>query len=101
MQVIEAPAKSEAIDVQEGAMPIDIAENPCPNCGDQSYSWGILNSNGGVWFRQDDRLSALLWGEGLRARLCNTCGNIQVFLRDAVEEAVHKADRKTKRKRKG
>jgi len=73
------------------------AENPCPNCGAESYSWGILNSNGGVWYKQDDAMS--LWGKGLRARLCNVCGNVQIFLRDAVEDAVYRHDLHEKRKR--
>ncbi len=80
-------------------MSIDTAENPCPNCGTRSFRWGILEASGGVRFKEDNRLT-LFSGEALRARLCNTCGNIQVFLRAEVEDAVIQSDVRAKQKRK-
>ncbi len=62
-----------------------LTENPCPNCGGQSYQWGVLNSEGGVWFKDDGSFNPLGWGTSLKARLCNQCGNVQIFTREVAE----------------
>jgi predicted RNA-binding Zn-ribbon protein involved in translation (DUF1610 family) len=60
-------------------------ENPCPNCGAQSYRWGVLDSGSGVWFKEDGRSYLFRSGKSLKARLCNQCGNVQIFTREAAE----------------
>jgi predicted RNA-binding Zn-ribbon protein involved in translation (DUF1610 family) len=65
------------------------AENPCPNCGGQHYSWGRLYT------------LALVKGFSLlAARVCDNCGNVQIFLRPAVQNAIDLSKRE-KRKRQG
>lgn len=72
------------------------AANPCPICGSQTYEWGTLRSDGGVWYRTNGSLA--LTGEGLLARLCKDCGNVQIFLKDAIPRQPIFAKAREKRK---
>ncbi len=53
---------------------------PCPICGSTNYRWGLPSSTGGVYFCESD-FAPLGNNEGLRARACNSCGNVQLFLK--------------------
>lgn len=58
------------------------ADQPCPMCGGESYSWGSLRAHGGFNFVSDGTsLLVKLFGGGteLPARRCNECGNVQIF----------------------
>jgi hypothetical protein len=60
----------------------DSPENPCPICGDAAFTWGITvgdRPGGRVYFRPE----GAGWGGGIQmiGRACNTCGNVQLFLR--------------------
>jgi hypothetical protein len=63
-------------------IPVDTA---CTICGDTSYSWGQLKEQSQVEFIRDDASfleTFTAWGgEEVRARLCESCGNIQLFKR--------------------
>ena len=54
---------------------------PCPICSESSYTWGYPSSEGGLWFKADDSFP-MGWGEGLAARKCDNCGNIQLFSKE-------------------
>src|SRR4051812_9359170 len=63
--------------------------NPCIICGSSSFIWGKPVAGGGVWFDPNPgswHMSNVLMGfhgkDGFIARACNTCGNVQFFLRD-------------------
>ena len=62
------------------------AEQPCGVCAAQSYEWGQLTSNGGVWYapEADSVSGGIFGGKRLAVRLCLECGNVQIFLRDAI-----------------
>lgn len=58
---------------------------PCPYCGGTTFVWGnpIGHSNP-VVFIQDGLSWRDLWRQGkdtqMRARVCETCGGVQLFL---------------------
>ena len=67
-----------------------IQEAPCPICGGESYAWGFLQDDDKVKFK---RLNApwleratVFGGSPVRARLCERCGNIQMFSEDVSDE---------------
>lgn len=51
--------------------------DPCPLCEETDFTWGsIITGNrfrfaASGWFFE--------WGQGIDARRCNTCGNVQFF----------------------
>lgn len=60
----------------------------CFYCGGDTFSWGELREQGPVGWKDGtgswlDR--AFTPRETIRARLCNTCGNIQLFAEAAAE----------------
>jgi len=62
------------------------AGSPCHICGGNAYSWGSLKDSGqlfAITFVEDGNsltnAAFLTIGEEARARLCNGCGNIQLF----------------------
>jgi hypothetical protein len=69
-----------------------LAENPCPNCGETDFTWGNLVGAGFV---------KSIWAivpDGLAARLCDRCGNIQLFLKREIQDVIDRSKRE-KRKR--
>ncbi len=58
----------------------DPDDNPCPICGESYFRWGTPTSNGGVYFSTSGH-GFLGKNEGLRARVCDICGNVQLFLK--------------------
>ena len=62
---------------------------PCPVCGGSAYSWGTLLGQAHVVFRRDDApLSERILGLGssVKTRLCETCGNLQAFVSEFLEQ---------------
>jgi uncharacterized OB-fold protein len=57
-------------------------EQPCPNCGSRSYTWGTFTA-GGLSFMPDNAWIWEYWRKlfqcKLPARRCDDCGNIQLF----------------------
>jgi ribosomal protein S27AE len=51
---------------------------PCPACGGTTYAWGILYANG-IIFQPGNPTMLVTNGARLLTRLCNDCGNLQVF----------------------
>jgi hypothetical protein len=51
---------------------------PCPVCGGATYAWGILYANG-IIFQTGNPTMLVTNGARLLTRLCNDCGNLQVF----------------------
>lgn len=54
---------------------------PCPICGETRYEWGTPGSEGGVYFVPDGSIYGFGGGEGLAARKCLSCGNMQLFIK--------------------
>jgi hypothetical protein len=58
-------------------------ESNCPICGERSYSWGIVQAQEYLKYKSDDAGFLEKWtglgGESVRARKCNSCGNLQLF----------------------
>ena len=57
--------------------------NPCFLCGKMNYTWGILQGRSRLMFGADsENWSARLFAprEIVRARHCDTCGNLQLFV---------------------
>ena len=71
------------------------AENPCPNCGYAGFTWGILL---GASFAKSEGLLDNLAHESLASRVCDNCGNVQIFLKYAVQDAIEPSKHE-KRKR--
>ena len=67
-----------------------IQETPCPICGGQSYIWGNTQGYYALKFKPDDASfwakMTVLGGSDVRSRMCNKCGNIQLFARDFGSE---------------
>jgi hypothetical protein len=55
-------------------------EGQCPICGGTSYTWGRTSRNDSGWlgFKSDDH-PWLMPGREVRARECQSCGNVQLF----------------------
>jgi hypothetical protein len=61
---------------------------PCPICQGMTFKWGRINTSGASVFISNDShgLSKILGvGEMLEARMCEGCGNVQLFRIDRVE----------------
>ena len=54
---------------------------PCPICGEKAYEWGTPGSQGGVYFLPQGAMYGFGGGEGLIARKCLSCGNVQFFIK--------------------
>ncbi|WP_435016451.1 hypothetical protein TA3x_004017 [Tundrisphaera sp. TA3] len=56
-------------------------EMPCHLCGDRDYAWGDIYANGINFIPEDDPWwsKILRHGRKLRARRCESCGNVQLF----------------------
>lgn len=55
-------------------------ENPCPICGAQSFVWGRPVAR---WYLNFQPLRNA-YATGMAARRCENCGNVQLFLEDAL-----------------
>ncbi len=63
--------------------PPAMAHHPCPICGECDYTPGTLNPHAPVVFKVEaNSLWEVLFTRGLpiTARVCNGCGNIQMFV---------------------
>jgi ribosomal protein S27E len=58
---------------------------PCVMCGEQEYVWGHPGSQGGVYFVPEGTSFGFGQGQGLVARKCMRCGNVQLFIRYGTE----------------
>jgi hypothetical protein len=58
-------------------------EAACPICGGTSYEWGKPGSDGGLYYLPQGAIYGFGMGEPLAARKCLSCGNLQIFIRDA------------------
>jgi hypothetical protein len=60
-------------------------ETPCPICGGTHYNWGKVHDSPVFRFRSPDGSrwdrKTVYGGEYVKARVCMTCGNIQVFVK--------------------
>ena len=66
---------------------------PCPICGGLAYSWGNVVANG-LTFKsiKASWLSKMVSaGWDLPARICDACGNIQVFSSSTPIPQIHSA----------
>lgn len=54
---------------------------PCPACGGQTFSWGDIDAHHLSFHREEEGFLARAFGlsHSLPARLCESCGNIQIF----------------------
>lgn len=58
------------------------ARNPCPLCGSNRFTWGVISSYGPMQFQSDDAgwlTKVFAGGQKVRARRCDSCRNIQLF----------------------
>ena len=52
----------------------------CPLCDSNRFTWGVTCTLHPLVFKPDEaRRLAKLGGQTLKARRCNSCGNIQLF----------------------
>lgn len=54
-------------------------EKPCPICSGSHYEWGTPGSSNGVYYVPPGGIFGFGGGEGLWARKCLSCGNVQLF----------------------
>ncbi len=66
-------------------------ETPCPICGAASYSWGDVQGHYPLIYKdQTDSMLKKIFsysGHSIKTRLCQTCGNLQLFLGEMLPEA--------------
>jgi hypothetical protein len=60
------------------------AQSPCNVCGSNSFGWGGIPS----YYTTNPYAIINTGGRKMSARLCLTCGAIQLFLLDAVKETL-------------
>lgn len=53
---------------------------PCPVCGEADFEWGYPRSEGHLYFNVVEFMGGK--NERLQARVCRSCGNVLLFLRD-------------------
>jgi len=55
-------------------------EPACSICGGDAYTWGWVQGHYPLGFREDNGgMSNLFFGKEIKARVCTTCGNTQLF----------------------
>ncbi len=57
----------------------DPQAKPCPICSDSNYEWGTPGSSNGLYYVPPGGIFGFGGGEGLWARKCLSCGNVQLF----------------------
>ena len=62
-----------------------LQKTPCHICGETKYEWGRPGSTGGVYFLPQGTMFGFCSGEGLFARKCLSCGNMQLFIKELYE----------------
>ncbi len=75
--------------------PVDANALPCPACGGYDYTWGTMHDQNQFFFwAQNEEAHQQLWlfGQDVRARLCNRCGNLQWFLQNLQAPPATKAE---------
>ena len=59
---------------------------PCIHCNGTTFVWGRLQGEYPLWFYPEDVALHHLMSRGgpeqTRARVCSTCGNVQLFLKE-------------------
>ena len=59
------------------------ARNSCPLCGSDRFTWGVAKGHYPLKFKSDDAGSlaknTVFGGQEIKARRCDSCGNIQLF----------------------
>jgi hypothetical protein len=59
------------------------ARNSCPMCGSDRFTWGMATGQYPMKFNTDDAswlAKAFFGGQKVKARRCDSCGNIQLFV---------------------
>lgn len=68
-------------------------ETPCPICGQSAFMWGSLQGNYPLTYKGPDATLVekvlLVGGHSVSTRLCDKCGNLQLFVRDFLEQPPH------------
>jgi hypothetical protein len=81
-QEIRPMSKAEEIDdlASEGEVGTK-PERPCHLCGGRDYTWGHMFAQGINFIPEDSHwlTKAFRAGMKLRARRCESCGNVQMF----------------------
>jgi hypothetical protein len=59
--------------------------NPCPLCGSDRFTWGVAVGHYPFKFHPDNagwltKHTAIFGGQEIKARRCDSCGNIQLFV---------------------
>jgi hypothetical protein len=61
-------------------------QSACPICGQQAYTWGYVQGYHQLKFKSEDtsllEKFTILGGNRLSARLCDSCGNVQLFAKE-------------------
>jgi hypothetical protein len=63
------------------------ARNLCPLCGSNRFTWGVAKGYGPLVFKPDDSGWVKTFfdvGTRIKARRCDSCGNIQLFALESV-----------------
>ena len=59
------------------------ARNSCPLCGSDKFTWGVAIGHYPFRFKSDDASwiarHTTFGGQEIKARRCDSCGNIQLF----------------------
>ena len=58
---------------------------PCLICGETNYEWGTPGSDGGVYYVPQGGIFGFGSGQGLVARKCLSCGNMQLFIKEMYD----------------
>ena len=60
-----------------------VAQNSCPLCGGDSFTWGVARGAYPMTFKPDKAswlVKQFIVGQKIKARRCASCGNIQLFV---------------------
>jgi hypothetical protein len=64
------------------------AHNSCPLCGSDKFTWGVAQGPHNLMFKSDDASwivrNTAFGGQQIKARQCDSCGNIQFFALEGV-----------------
>ncbi len=60
------------------------ARTSCPLCGGNTFTWGVARGRDWFKFRADNVgfLARNFGGQTVKARKCDSCGNVQLFAVD-------------------
>ena len=63
----------------------DLQNKPCPVCSGTQYEWGTPGTSDGLYYIAPGSVFGFGGGEGLWARKCMTCGNVQLFSKQVYD----------------